>query len=164
MTLPDTLQLSFKAIMSYRLRSLLIVLAMALGVAAVIVLTALGDGARRYVVNQFSSIGTNLLVVLPGRAETSGSFPGAVLGQTPRDLTLKDAQLVGRIPQVRRYAPLNVGVAELSAANRLREVTVLGSNANLIPIRHMQLAQGSFLTQGSAQSAQIVLGAKLASE
>ncbi len=164
MTLPDTLQLSFKAIMSYRLRSLLIVFAMALGVAAVIVLTALGDGARRYVVNQFSSIGTNLLVVLPGRAETSGSFPGAVLGQTPRDLTLKDAQLVGRLPQVRRYAPLNVGVAELSAANRLREVTVLGSNANLIPIRHMQLAQGSFLTQGSAQSAQIVLGAKLASE
>jgi putative ABC transport system permease protein len=164
MTLPDTLHLSFKAIMSYRTRSLLIVLAMALGVAAVIVLTALGDGARRYVVNQFSSIGTNLLVVLPGRAETSGSFPGAVLGQTPRDLTLKDAELVGRIPQVKRYAPLNVGVAELSAANRLREVTVLGSNANLIPIRHMQLAQGSFLTHGSERSAQIVLGAKLARE
>ncbi|MCH9638190.1 MAG: ABC transporter permease [Betaproteobacteria bacterium] len=164
MTLADTLQLSFKAIMSYRTRSLLIVLAMSLGVAAVIVLTALGDGARRYVVNQFSSIGTNLLVVLPGRAETSGSFPGAVLGQTPRDLTLKDAELVGRIPQVKRYAPLNVGVAELSAANRLREVTVLGGNANLIPIRHMQLAQGSFLTHGSAHSAQIVLGAKLANE
>ncbi len=164
MTLSDTLQLSFKAIMSYRTRSLLIVFAMSLGVAAVIVLTALGDGARRYVVNQFSSIGTNLLVVLPGRAETSGSFPGAVLGQTPRDLTLKDAELVGRIPQVKRYAPLNVGVAELSAANRLREVTVLGGNANLIPIRHMQLAQGSFLTHGSSHSAQIVLGAKLANE
>lgn len=164
MTLIDTLQLSFKTIMSYRIRSLLIILAMSLGVAAVIVLTALGDGARRYVVNQFSSIGTNLLVVMPGRAETSGSFPGAVLGQTPRDLTLKDAQLIGRIPQVKRYAPLNVGVAELSAATRLREVTVLGSNANLIPIRHMKLSQGSFLTQGSARSAQIVLGAKLAQE
>ncbi len=164
MTLIDTLQLSFKTIMSYRIRSLLIILAMSLGVAAVIVLTALGDGARRYVVNQFSSIGTNLLVVMPGRAETSGSFPGAVLGQTPRDLTLKDAQLIGRIPQVKRYAPLNVGVAELSAATRLREVTVLGSNANLIPIRHMKLSQGSFLTQGSARSAQIVLGAKLAKE
>jgi len=164
MTLVDTLQTSFKTVLSYRLRSLLIILAMALGVAAVVVLTALGDGARNYVINQFSSIGTNLLIVLPGRAETSGSFLGAVLGQTPRDLTLKDAQLVGRLPQVRRYAPLNVGEAELSAANRLRAVTVLGSNANLIPIRHMKLAQGSFMAQGTESSAQIVLGAKIAKE
>ena len=164
MTLTDTLQSALKTVLSYRIRSLLIVLAMALGVAAVVVLTALGDGARNYVVNQFSSIGTNLLVVLPGRAETAGSFPGAVLGQTPRDLTLKDTQLIGRIPQVRRYAPLNVGAAELSAANRLREVTVLGSNANLIPIRHMKLAQGDFLAHGAEQSAQIVLGAKIAQE
>ncbi|UJP05493.1 MAG: ABC transporter permease [Nitrosomonas sp.] len=164
MTLTDTLHTSFGTVLSYRIRSLLIILAIALGVAAVVILTALGDGARNYVIQQFSSIGTNLLVVLPGRAETAGSFPGAVLGQTPRDLTLKDAQLLGRLPQVRRYAPLNVGAAELSAANRLREVTVLGSNANLIPIRHMQLAQGSFLTHGSAYSAQIVLGAKIAAE
>lgn len=164
MTLADTLQTSFKTVLSYRIRSLLIILAMALGVAAVIILTALGDGARNYVVNQFSSIGTNLLIVLPGRAETSGSFLGAVLGQTPRDLTLKDAQLLGRLPQVRRYAPLNVGAAELSAANRLREVTVLGSNANLIPIRHMKLTQGSFLAHGTERNAQIVLGAKIADE
>ena len=164
MTLADTLQTSFKTVVSYRVRSLLIVLAVALGVAAVVVLTALGDGARNYVINQFSSIGTNLLVVLPGRAETSGSFLGAVLGQTPRDLTLKDAQLLGRLPQVRRYAPLNVGAAELSAANRLREVTVLGSTANLIPIRHMKLAQGSFLAHGTVRNAQIVLGAKIANE
>lgn len=164
MTLSDTLQTSFKTVVSYRVRSLLIILAMALGVAAVVVLTAIGDGARNYVINQFSSIGTNLLVVLPGRAETSGSFLGAVLGQTPRDLTLKDAQLIGRLPQVRRYAPLNVGEAELSAANRLREVTVLGSNANLIPIRHMKLAQGSFMAAGTENSAQIVLGAKIARE
>ncbi|SOD19182.1 ABC transporter permease [Nitrosomonas ureae] len=164
MTLVDTLQTSFKTVLSYRLRSFLIVFAMALGVAAVVILTALGDGARNYVINQFSSIGTNLLVVLPGRAETSGSFLGAVLGQTPRDLTLKDAQLIGRLPQVRRYAPLNVGEAELSAANRLRAVTVLGSNANLIPIRHMKLTQGSFMVQGTESNAQIVLGAKIAKE
>ncbi len=164
MRLVDTVQTSYKAVLSYRIRSLLIILAMALGVAAVVVLTALGDGARNYVINQFSSIGTNLLVVLPGRAETSGAFLGAVLGQTPRDLTLKDAQLIGRLPQVRRYAPLNVGEAELSAANRLRAVTVLGSNAHLIPIRHMVLAQGSFLAHGTESNAQIVLGAKIASE
>lgn len=164
MTLNDTLSISLRAVTSYRVRSLLIILAMALGVAAVVMLTALGDGARRYVVNQFSSIGTNLIAVMPGRAETSGAFLGATMGRTPRDLTLKDAQLIGRLPQVRRYAPLNVGVAELSAAKRLRDVTVLGSTADLIPIRHMNLAQGSFLAHDSEHSAQIVLGAKLAQE
>ncbi|MGE5318833.1 MAG: ABC transporter permease, partial [Hyphomicrobiaceae bacterium] len=58
MNLRDTLTLSFSTVVSYRTRSLLIVLAMALGVAAVVVLTALGEGARRYVVGQFSSLGT----------------------------------------------------------------------------------------------------------
>jgi putative ABC transport system permease protein len=164
MNLRDTLTLSFETVVSYRTRSLLIVLAMALGVAAVVVLTALGEGARRYVVGQFSSLGTNLVIVLPGRAETSGGFPGAALGQTPRDLTLEDARFVSQLPQVRRLAPLNVGVAELTTGGRLREVTVLGSTSELLPIRHMKLSQGTFLARGSEQSAQIVLGSVLARE
>jgi putative ABC transport system permease protein len=160
MKLADTLSLSLHSLVSARTRSLLIVLAMALGVGAVVVLTALGEGARRYVVGQFASLGTNLVIVLPGRAETTGGFPGAALGQTPRDLTLGDAQAVGQLPGVRRYAPLNVGTAELSSGGRLREVTVLGSNADLLPIRHMTLAQGRFV--GSA--AQIVLGSAIAQD
>ena len=160
MKLADTLSLSLHSLASARTRSLLIVLAMALGVGAVVVLTALGEGARRYVVGQFASLGTNLVIVLPGRAETAGGFPGAALGQTPRDLTLGDAQAVGQLPGVRRYAPLNVGTAELSSGGRLREVTVLGSNAELLPIRHMALAQGRFV--GSA--AQIVLGDAIAQD
>ena len=160
----DLLRFSLKTITSYPTRSLLIVLAMALGVAAVIILTALGDGARQYVVNEFSSIGTNLIIVLPGRAETAGSFPGAVMGQTSRDLTLDDAHWVGRLPQVSRYAPLNVGVAELSAVGKLREVTLMGTTADIFPIRHMKLSQGKFLSSADENSAQIVLGAKIAQE
>ncbi|MHB0916456.1 MAG: ABC transporter permease [Thiobacillus sp.] len=160
MKLADTLSLSLHSLASARTRSLLIVLAMALGVGAVVVLTALGEGARRYVVGQFASLGTNLVIVLPGRAETAGGFPGAALGQTPRDLTLGDAQAVGQLPGVRRYAPLNVGTAELSSGGRLREVTVLGSNAELLPIRHMALAQGRFV----GSTAQIVLGDAIAQD
>jgi len=162
--LRDTLNLSFMTVASYRARSLLIVLAMALGVAAVVVLTALGDGARNYVVGQFSSLGTNLIIVLPGRAETSGGLVSAALGQTPRDLTLEDARIVSQLPQIRRLAPLNVGVAELTSGGKLREVTVLGSTSNLLPIRNMNLSQGSFLARGSERSAQIVLGSALAEE
>jgi putative ABC transport system permease protein len=164
MKLQDIFLFSFKTVTSYPTRSFLIILAMALGVAAVVVLTALGDGARRFVIHRFSSIGTNLIIVLPGRAETAGSFPGASMGQTPRDLTLEDARWLGQLHQVRRYAPLNVGTAELAAVGRLRDVTILGSTADLFPIRHMELAQGSFLAHGSQYSAQIILGAALAEE
>ena len=164
MKLPDALTLSYRTVVSYRLRAFLILLAMALGVAAVVVLTALGDGARRFVVNQFASLGTNLIIVLPGRAETSGGFPGALTGQTPRDLTLDDAASIEWLRGVKRYAPLNVGASEISFGGRLREVNVLGSTADLIPIRHMRLAQGRFTAGGGPNPAEILLGATLARE
>ena len=68
----DVLRFARDAATGYPLRTSLSVLAMAIGVAAVVVLTALGDGARRYVVDQFSSLGTNLVIVLPGRSATGG--------------------------------------------------------------------------------------------
>ena len=164
MNVRDSFALSFRTVVSYRLRALLILLAMALGVAAVVTLTALGEGARRFVVNQFASLGTNLIIVLPGRAETSGGFPGAIVGETPRDLTLGDAASLQNLSGVLRYAPLNVGVSEISTGGRLREVTILGSTAGLIAIRHMKLAQGSFTAGNGPNPAEIVLGAKLARE
>ncbi len=164
MIIRDALTLSYRTVVSYRLRAVLILLAMALGVAAVVVLTALGDGARRFVVNQFASLGTNLVIVLPGRAETSGGFPGALVGQTPRDLTLEDAASLSTLRGIRRYAPLNVGASEISAGGRLREVTLLGSTAELIPIRNMSLAQGKFTAGTGSNPAEIVLGWALAHE
>jgi putative ABC transport system permease protein len=78
----------------------LLVLAMAIGVAAVVVLTALGDGARRYVMNEFSSLGSNLVIVLPGRSQTGGFNPGNAITNTPRDLTIDDAQALQRASAV----------------------------------------------------------------
>ena len=88
------------------------------------------------------------------------------MGETPRDLTLEDAGPLRICRRSSCYAPLNVGVAELASSARLREVTVMGSTADMLSIRHMKLAQGSFLSRekGTGRSAQIVLGAKLAQE
>ena len=148
------------------LRTLLMMVAMAIGVAAVVVLTALGDGARRYVVDQFSSIGTNLVIVLPGRSQTGGFSPANVITNTPRDLTLDDARALQRASAVRRLAPLVVGLSEISAGGRLREVNVVGTTSEFVEVRRMALAQGRFLpddewTRGSAV---IVIGSKLRSE
>ena len=86
----DLFRFSGRAVISYRFRTILMLIAMAIGVASVVVLISLGESARRYVSDQFASLGTNLLIVIPGRSETVGG-PPPLLGTTPRDLTLADA-------------------------------------------------------------------------
>ena len=72
----DIGRFAWRSLTAYRARTLLIVLAVSIGVGAVVVLTSLGEGARAYVRNQFTSLGANLVVVIPGRAETFGGSGG----------------------------------------------------------------------------------------
>jgi len=141
----DTLRFARDAAAGYPMRTTLSVLAMSIGVAAVVILTALGDGARRYVVGQFSSIGTNLVIVLPGRSGTGGFNPANAITSTPRDLSIDDAGALRRAPSVSRLAPLAVGTSEISFGGRLREVMVAGSTSEFLPIRNFELAQGQGL-------------------
>ena len=136
----DLLQFARSAATGNPLRASLLVLAMAIGVAAVVVLTALGDGARRYVMNEFASLGSNLVIVLPGRSQTGGFNPGNAITNTPRDLTIDDAQALQRAPSVARVAPLAVGTSEISYGGKLREVMVAGTTAQYITVRNMNLA------------------------
>jgi putative ABC transport system permease protein len=135
---------------------------MAIGVAAVMVLTALGEGARRYVTREFTSLGTHLLFILPGRSETTGG-PPPLLAQTPRDLTLEDALALIKISSVHRIAPVCLGSSPVSWRERDREVTIIGSTSDLFEIRQLSMAQGRFLPVGDpAQGKAIaVLGHKV---
>ncbi|OGS81459.1 MAG: peptide ABC transporter permease [Gallionellales bacterium GWA2_55_18] len=162
----DVLQFALGSLRGSRARTLLMILAMSIGVAAVVVLTGLGEGARRYVVNQFSSLGTNLLIVFPGRTETAGFGPGMLVGQIPREITLDDAQALLRSRAIGRIAPLTVGASQISKDALNREVAVLGSTADLLEVRHMNLGQGQFLPAGDVHASEsvCVLGAKLKRE
>ena len=145
------------------LRSALLVLEMAIGVAAVVVLTALGDGARRYVMGEFSALGSNLVIVLPGRSHTGGFNPGNASTSTPRALTIDDAQALMRASAVRRVAPLAVGTSEMSTAGKLREVMVVGTTSQFLALRGLALAQGRFLleTDWRRGAADAIIGAKV---
>ncbi len=162
----DLAAFAWQSLAGSRARSLLILLAMSIGVAAVVAVSAIGEGARLYVVNQFGSLGSNLLIVLPGRSETAGAMPGVLIGRTPRDVTLDDALAVARSHAVRRIAPLIVGAGDVHHGARRRETPVLGSTAALKEIRNMTMAQGRFLPEGDPRHAApvCVIGAKLASE
>jgi putative ABC transport system permease protein len=162
----DVLRFAIGAAAGNPLRTALSMLAMSIGVAAVVVLTALGDGARRYVIDQFSSLGTNLVIVLPGRSATGGFSPANVVTQTPRDLTVDDARALLRAPAVQRAAPVSVGNAELTVGGKLRATVIVGTVAGYLDMRRFELAQGSFLpeedwTRGSPV---MVIGGKVRRE
>ena len=152
----DMLALAMGAINGQRGRTALVLLAMAIGVAAVVILTALGDGARRYVMDEFASLGTNLLIVLPGRTETAGMGAALMVSETPRDLTIEDAESLKRLPLVNRVAPVSLGTAAVSQKQREREVQIVGSSAELLPVRHLTLAQGRFLPESDLDRGQPV--------
>lgn len=162
----DVLRFARDAATGYPLRTSLSILAMAIGVAAVVVLTALGDGARRYVVDQFSSLGSNLVIVLPGRSATGGFNPANAVARTPRDLTIDDATSLLRTPSVRRLAPLTVGSSEISFNGRLREILVAGTTASYFDVRGLKIGQGTALPDDDWNRAQpvAVIGAKIREE
>lgn len=166
MKMVDTFALAWGSLAQQPRRTALIGLAMSIGVGAVVVLTALGEGARGYVLAQFAGLGSNLVIVIPGRAETTGAAPGVLSGQTTRDLTLTDADAVSRLPGVNGVAPLNVGTAQITRGSLGREVVLLGSTASLLTIRNMHLGQGHFLPAGANDQTTpvCVLGDRIRSE
>jgi putative ABC transport system permease protein len=152
------------ALRGHRLRTGLSVAGVAVGIAAVIALTALGEGARKYVVQEFSALGTNLLIVLPGRVETTGMMP---FGGVVNDLTIDDYKAVAtRIPEVLRAAPLATGEETLRYGGRSRAVPVIGTTEELVEVRRLKVGAGQFLPPGDPEQggAEMVLGVKVAKE
>lgn len=163
----DVGRMSVQALARYPLRTSMLLTAIAIGVAAVVLLTAVGEGARRYVTGQFSSLGTQLLIVLPGRAETAGGgIQGLLVGETARELTLEDALAIARSPRIRQVTPLVPGSGTASWGARERDITVLGTGPAMLDIQHWVLGSGRFLPPGDLDVAQpvCVLGATVARE
>ncbi len=145
MSVRDTLGFATRAATGYPVRTGLMMLAMAIGVAAVVLLTALGDGARRYVVDQFNALGSSLIIVLPGRTETGGVGAGSFSTSASRDLTTGDAAALRRASSVTRTAPLLLGNSEVAWGGKLRETLIVGTSAEFLDIRNLKMAQGQFL-------------------
>ena len=111
MRFADRNRVALGALFRYPLRTAMMLLATAIGVAAVVVLTGLGEAARLYVTDEFRSLGTNLIIVLPGRTETTGAGPAMLAGASPRDLTLGDARALERSAAVDKLEVANPGYA-----------------------------------------------------
>jgi putative ABC transport system permease protein len=160
----DLLRLSSGAIRGHPTRSALSMLGIAIGVAAVVLLTSLGEGARRYIVAQFSQFGTNVLAINPGKVETGG-IPGA-FGGTTRKLTIDDAEALRRLRQVQSVVPMAMGQARVEGGGRGRSVLIYGTTSDLPEVFTFRIGQGSFLPPGDPRrgGSVAVLGPKLKRE
>ena len=152
------------ALTGHRLRSALSALGVAIGVAAVVLLTSLGEGTRRYIVSQFTQFGTNLMASTPGRSRRSASR--ARSGERPTSSPSTMPRRCGASPGVEQVVPVVVGQARVEAEARGRSVFVYGVTHELPAAWRVGVAQGSFLPEMDPhrQGAFAVLGPKLARE
>ncbi len=164
MGLVDLISLSFRTVISHKLRSCLTALGLIIGIASVIILTSIGQGVHSYVLSEFTQFGTNLLAVFPGKTTTLG-LSGATIS-TVRPLSLEDAQSLSKLDNIIAALPLVQGNARIEAGNKQRRTTVLGVGASVPEVWKIKVVNGRFLP-GNEQTnprAFAVLGHKLAVE
>jgi putative ABC transport system permease protein len=164
MTARDMFELAYEALRAHQLRYGLSALAIAVGIAAVVLMSSIGEGARRYVESQVSMFGTTLIGVHAGHVSTRG-IPGAPSG-TARKLTIEDAMALARLPGVSAAVPVVSGSARVEYQGRARSVMVWGVTAEMPRVWQMKVASGTFLPDGpwNRGGSVVVLGPRVATE
>lgn len=160
----DLIALSYRTVISHKLRSGLTALGLIIGIAAVVILTSIGRGIHAFVLTEFTQFGTNLIAVVPGKTTTFG-ISGSTIS-TVRPLSIADAESLGRLDHVIAAMPTVQGNAEVKAGGRQRRTNVLGVGSAVPEIWKINVASGRFLPAGEESNprALAVLGHKLARE
>jgi putative ABC transport system permease protein len=160
----DFLALTTSSFLSARMRSFLTGLGIAIGIAAVILLTSIGEGLHRFVLAEFSEFGTNIITIQPGKTMTQGTSIG-VIGSV-RQLTLDDADILRHLPYVENVNPGLMGNADLRAHGKTRRTTVFGEGRNFSVAFTMKVQSGTFWNDEDNEQARalVVLGAKVNQE
>lgn len=161
MRFADGVAFAFQAVRSQRTRSLLTALGIAVGIAAVVLLTSLGTGLQRFVLHEFTQFGTNLLQVTPGKKMTLG-LSGAMINSL-RPLSLEDAEAIATLPHVLAVCPSVFGNVAVEGHGHTRRCQATAVGATMPRVWRFELAQGTFLPPDDPRSARAfcVLGDKL---
>lgn len=156
--------LAFTSLRFSRLRTYLTALGIAVGVAAVVLLTALGGGAKNYMLGQFTQFGAHIIAINPGKTTTMG-VSGAVISNV-RPLSLDDAEALRHLPNVRTSVPVVQGSSPVEHGNRTRWSLVIGVNHEVPETWKIRVAQGRFLPNESPEQARnlAVIGSKIKQE
>ncbi|HEY4715839.1 MAG TPA: ABC transporter permease [bacterium] len=155
MDIIEMIRVAFSSIAGNKLRSALTMLGVLIGVSSVILLVSITTGFKEFLISQFSGMGTNLLIVNPGRTETRRHGGPGLAGV--RDLTIDDVNaLKKRATAIEGTTPLIVGTAEVKYLSRARKVAVLGVDEEFTNVINMQVFTGRFFSKEDASSARRV--------
>ncbi len=163
----ETLRTAVEAIRSHRLRSVLTMLGILIGIAAVILTVGLGQGAQVQVREQIDKLGSNLLIISPGSTTSATGVRGG--RGSASTLTMKDAQALSSpavAPDIARVAPVSTSSQALTAGTTNWTTTVVGTTPDWLQVRARTLNQGRFLTAADLDSAAqvVVLGSETGAE
>jgi putative ABC transport system permease protein len=163
----ESIRTSLAAVRSHRLRSLLTMLGILIGIAAVILTVGLGEGAQRQVSDQINALGRNLLVVTPGSSTSSAGVRGGF--GSASTLTTSDANaLESKVssPDIASVAPTTSTPDELTAGSTNWTTSVVGATPSWLTVRARTVEAGRFITahDEATDAAVVVLGSETASE
>jgi len=151
MILTDRIRFVTRSLRSQPMRTGLTALGIAVGIAAVVLLTSIGEGINRYVLNEFTQFGTNLIAVTPGKTNTFGISAG-VFG-TERPLSLDDSEALRTISGVQGVVPVVQGNAQVDAGRRSRRTEILGVGPDAFRVWNVAVATGRGLPQDDIRAA-----------
>ena len=149
--IPSTIKISLRSLRVNKMRSGLTMLGIIIGVGAVITMLAVGAGARERIAAQISSMGSNLLIILPGSTTSGGVRMG---GGTQPTLSMGDADAIQReCPAVQSVAPIQNGTAQVIYGSLNWSTGIVGTTPALLEVREWQLAAGRPFTYDDVRSA-----------
>jgi len=159
----DAVQWILCALRAGRLRTVLTATGIGIGIAAVILLTAVGEGLRLYVLDSFSQFGSRIVKVTPGKNQTMGM---AGVLSTVRPLTIADSEALRQIRDVKFVVPIVMGTGPVAVGARSRDSDIFGVGSDASAAWQMPVAVGSFLPADDPHNARpfVVLGSKLRHE
>ena len=165
MTTADLFEETYTALSANKVRSGLTILGIVIGIASVIALTAIGQGAQNSISASINSLGSNLLMVSPGAARTIGFGASAGRGSA-KSLTSGDETAIASVSNVAAVSGEYSSRYQVTVAGANTNTTVDGVDASYAQIRNLTLAQGSFITDSQSQSRLkvAVIGSTVASD
>ncbi|MBI4684046.1 MAG: ABC transporter permease [Nitrospirae bacterium] len=152
MDIIEIIKVSKDSLMSNKVRSFLTMLGVIIGVAAVILLVSIGEGARTYIHRELSNLGTNILIVVPGKTSAKGGFhpPEA---STIRKLVYDDAVIIKRrTKHIADAVPVFFGSSKIKHLNQSRDNSVVGVTETYFDIRNLSVEAGRFISESDVDS------------
>ncbi len=161
MTLSDILKESWLSISGNKIRSFLTVLGIIIGVMAVVIMVAVGETVQKEITDQFSSLGTNTVVIRAGAAQIGGVRSG-----NRQTLTTDDAAVIAKLPDVAAISPVQVAGAQVVYGNKNWSTSMIGAYPDYTTVQTIEMEYGAFFDDAAVRNASTyaVIGPKTAAE